>query len=50
MTGYVNSIYVQAAGSDLVGAVIAQVTRTLARRHHIQAGRGSPSARRRRPR
>ncbi len=38
MTGYVNSIYVQAAGPDLVDAAIAQVTRTLARRHHIRAG------------
>jgi macrolide transport system ATP-binding/permease protein len=38
MTGYVNSIYVQAAGPDLVAGAIAQVTRTLARSHHIQAG------------
>ena len=38
MTGYVNSIYVQAAGPDLVDAAIAQVTRTLARRHHIRNG------------
>jgi len=38
MTGYVNSIYVQAAASDLVNTAITQVTATLARRHHIQIG------------
>src|SRR5208337_1451812 len=38
MTGYVNSIYVQAAGPDLVSTAIDQVTATLARRHHIQPG------------
>jgi macrolide transport system ATP-binding/permease protein len=38
MTGYVNSIYVQAGGADLVTSAIDQVTRTLARRHHIQTG------------
>jgi macrolide transport system ATP-binding/permease protein len=38
MTGYVNSIYVQAAGADLVATAIKQVTRTLAKRHHIQNG------------
>ena len=38
MTGYVNSIYVQAGGADLVDAAIGQVTRTLARRHHIANG------------
>ena len=38
MTGYVNSIYVQAGGADLVNAAIIQVTGTLARRHHIQMG------------
>ena len=38
MTGYVNSIYVQAGGADLVNAAITQVTGTLARRHHIQMG------------
>jgi macrolide transport system ATP-binding/permease protein len=38
MTGYVNSIYVQAGGPDLVDTAIVQVTRTLARRHHIQNG------------
>ncbi|QUD87853.1 ABC transporter permease [Phenylobacterium montanum] len=38
LTGYVNSIYVQAAGPDLVGAAIDQVTATLARRHRIQTG------------
>jgi macrolide transport system ATP-binding/permease protein len=36
LTGYVNSIYVQAAGPDLVNTAIAQVTRTLARKHGIQ--------------
>jgi macrolide transport system ATP-binding/permease protein len=38
MTGYVNSIYVQAGGADLVNTAISQVTATLARRHHIQFG------------
>jgi macrolide transport system ATP-binding/permease protein len=38
MTGYVNSIYVQAGGADLVNRAISQVTATLARRHHIQVG------------
>jgi macrolide transport system ATP-binding/permease protein len=38
MTGYVNSIYVQAGGAELVSAAITQVTATLARRHHIQIG------------
>ncbi len=38
MTGYVNSIYVQAGGAELVSTAISQVTATLARRHHIQAG------------
>jgi len=38
MTGYVNSIYVQAGGANLVSTAIAQVAATLARRHHIQAG------------
>jgi macrolide transport system ATP-binding/permease protein len=38
MTGYVNSIYVQAGGADLVNTAISQVTATLARRHHIQTG------------
>ncbi len=38
MTGYVNSIYVQAGGPDLVNTAIDQVTATLAKRHHIQAG------------
>jgi macrolide transport system ATP-binding/permease protein len=36
MTGYVNSIYVQAAAADQVQAAIDQVTDNLARRHHIQ--------------
>jgi macrolide transport system ATP-binding/permease protein len=38
MTGYVNSIYVQAGGAELVDTAIGQVTATLARRHHIQSG------------
>ena len=38
MTGYVNSIYVQAGAADLVKTAISQVTATLARRHHIQFG------------
>ncbi len=38
LTGYVNGIYVQAGGPDLVTTAIAQVTRTLARSHHIQSG------------
>jgi macrolide transport system ATP-binding/permease protein len=38
MAGYVNSIYVQAAGPDQVATAIAQVTATLARNHHIRAG------------
>ncbi|HWA59927.1 MAG TPA: ABC transporter permease [Caulobacteraceae bacterium] len=39
LTGYVNSIYVQAAGADLVDAAIDQATATLKLRHHIQEGR-----------
>ena len=38
MTGYVNSIYVQAAAANLVSTAIVQVSATLARRHHIQVG------------
>jgi len=38
MTGYVNSIYVQALTPETVGAAIAQVTRTLERSHRIQKG------------
>ena len=38
MTGYVNSIYVQAGGADLVNTAIGQVIATLARRHHIRTG------------
>jgi macrolide transport system ATP-binding/permease protein len=38
MTGYVNSIYVQAAAADLVSTAIVQVSATLARRHHIPVG------------
>ncbi|MGZ3346035.1 MAG: ABC transporter permease [Caulobacteraceae bacterium] len=38
MTGYVNSIYVQAAASDQVQAAIDQITATLSQRHHIQPG------------
>ena len=39
LTGRVNSIYIQAAGADLVGAAIEQASETLAKRHHIQPGR-----------
>ncbi|MGZ3375044.1 MAG: ABC transporter permease [Phenylobacterium sp.] len=38
MTGFVNSIYVQANAADQVQAAIDQVTVTLARRHDIQPG------------
>jgi macrolide transport system ATP-binding/permease protein len=38
MTGYVNGIFVQAGGADLVNQAISEVTETLARRHHIQSG------------
>ena len=38
MTGYVNSIYVQAGGPDVMTTAIQQVTATLAKRHRIQAG------------
>lgn len=38
LTGYVNSIYVQAGGADLVSTAITQVTATLARSHHIRTG------------
>ena len=38
LTGYVNSIYVQAAGPGQVQAAIDQATATLAKRHRIQAG------------
>ena len=38
ITGYVNGIYVQAGGPDLVKTAIAQVTATLAKRHRIQSG------------
>ncbi len=38
MTGYVNSIYVQAERADLVITAINQVRATLARRHHIRSG------------
>ena len=38
MTGFVNSIYVQAASADQVQAAIDQVTAGLARRHNIQPG------------
>ncbi|HTD28376.1 MAG TPA: ABC transporter permease, partial [Xanthomonadaceae bacterium] len=38
LTGYVNSIYVQAGGADLVTTAINQVTATLAKRHRIQTG------------
>lgn len=38
MTGYVNSIYVQAAAAGLVDRAISQVTGTLAHRHRIRSG------------
>ena len=38
MTGYVNSIYVQASAPEMVSVAIAQVTRTLERSHKIQKG------------
>ena len=38
LTGYVNSIYVQAGGPDMVATAIEQVTGTLAKRHRIQPG------------
>ena len=38
LTGYVNSIYVQAGGPDMVATAIRQVTGTLAKRHRIQPG------------
>ena len=41
LTGYVNSIYVQAGASDQVQTAIDQVTVTLARRHNIQPGQAN---------
>jgi macrolide transport system ATP-binding/permease protein len=38
LTGFVNQIYVQAASPSHVQSAIAQVTATLARRHHIRPG------------
>jgi macrolide transport system ATP-binding/permease protein len=38
LTGRVNSIYIQAAGADLVADAISQATATLAKRHRIQPG------------
>jgi macrolide transport system ATP-binding/permease protein len=38
LTGYVNSVYVQATRPDDVASAIAQVTGTLARRHRIKPG------------
>ncbi len=38
LTGYVNSIYVQATGPTEITTAIRQVTATLARRHHIKQG------------
>jgi len=38
LTGYVNSIYVQAGGPDMVATAIQQVTTTLAKRHRIRPG------------
>lgn len=38
LTGYVNQIYVQAAGPDLVQQAVDEVTRTLALRHRVRPG------------
>ncbi len=38
LTGYVNQIYVQAAGPDLVQQAVDEVTHTLALRHRIRPG------------
>jgi len=38
ITGYVNQIYVQAASEEQVPAALQQVSDTLIRRHHLQAG------------
>jgi macrolide transport system ATP-binding/permease protein len=38
LTGYVNSLYVQATSADHVGTAVDQVTETLIRRHHIKPG------------
>ncbi|MFI4983501.1 MAG: ABC transporter permease [Nevskiales bacterium] len=38
MTGFVNTIYIQATTPTAVQQAIAQVTQTLARRHHIRTG------------
>jgi macrolide transport system ATP-binding/permease protein len=38
LTGYVNSIYVQAGGPGVVATAIKQVTATLKKRHRIQPG------------
>ena len=37
ITGVVNAMFVKASGSDQVDNAIAQITRTLHQRHHIQA-------------
>lgn len=38
LTGYVNQLYVQAASADQMGAAIAQISTTLARRHRVRTG------------
>jgi len=38
LTGYVNLVFVQAVGPDLVQIALRQVTETLMRRHHIRPG------------
>jgi macrolide transport system ATP-binding/permease protein len=38
LTGYVNTIFVQAAAPDLVQTALGQITATLSRRHHIRPG------------
>ena len=41
LTGYVNSIYVQAAQPEAIQAALHEVTATLERRHHIKSGDAS---------
>ena len=38
LTGYVNTIYVQAVSTAMVPTAVDQITRTLSQRHHIQPG------------
>ena len=41
LTGYVNSLYVQAVSADRVQSAIDEVTQTLTSRHHIKSGETS---------